>query len=496
MTASPTCFISLKNNAMLHFKDLSLGYKIPLRVVALVMVTASVLASVLVYRSVNDLRDNLIANATRMGRVVADTLVEPMLHDDVWRAFEVVNIPFRPSPKPANDQNAEYMVVLDTANLVFVSNQPERFPMMRPPAIADPILAKFFQKPAQPWPNELTVVDTPSSQALFLLIPIESDGVRIGTLVMNYPKPPFAARLRSLARDAVLITLFVLATLLPLGIYWGRRMAAPLLQLSDAMGKVAPHLPDPEDIQLEESKDEIGRLAKSFKRMLTELKEKEQLQQQVITSDRLAALGRLAAGVAHEINNPLGGMLNAISTFKRHGEKDPLTLKTVSILERGLLQIKETVAALLVEAKVQTRPFDPDDVTDICTLLQAEIEQKHIAFTCEVSLIEALPISATLVRQVIINLLLNAIHATQPQGHIYLHICRDSTHLFIEVRNEGSPIPPEKVPYLFEPFTSFSENGNGLGLWVIYQVVQQLGGLITVQSEPTLTQFRVQLPLA
>ncbi|MBU0621821.1 MAG: HAMP domain-containing histidine kinase [Gammaproteobacteria bacterium] len=480
---------------MLHLKDVSLDYKIPLRVTALVIVTASVLASVLVYRSTEDLRQNLIASATRVGGLVADTLIEPILHDDVWRAFEVVNLPFRSPSLQATDQSAEYLLVLDRNNQIYVSNRPDLFPMMQHPAISDPALASYLTLHPQKWPEDLQVIDSPASNALFLLVPIKSDGIRIGTLIMNYSKTPFSARLRSLARDAILITLLVLTALLPLGVYWGRRMAEPLLQLSDAMNRIGPHLPEPEEIKLEESRDEIGMLAKSFKAMLGELKEKEQLQQQVITSDRLAALGRLAAGVAHEINNPLGGMLNAVSTFKRHGEQDPLTLKTLSILERGLLQIKETVAALLVEAKAQTRPFDLNDVADICTLVQPDTEKKHIDFTHEVDILEAQPISSTLVRQVIINLLLNAFQATQPHGHVRLRIFRDSEHLFIDVINDGSHIPQDKVSYLFEPFTSLREEGNGLGLWVIYQIVQQLGGLITVQSEPDHTQFTVQLPL-
>jgi len=112
-----------------------------------------------------------------------------------------------------------------------------------------------------------------------------------------------------------------------------------------------------------------------------------------------------------------------------------------------------------------------------------------------VDIIDALPISSTLVRQVIISLLLNAFHATRLHGRVHLHIYRDSAHLYIDVTNDGSHIPQEKVSYLFEPFTTLSEGGSGLGLWVIYQIVQQLGGLITVQSEPDHTQFTIQLPL-
>lgn len=484
---------------MMHLKNISLKYKIPLRVTVLVSVTAFVLASTLVYRGTNDLRNNLIANADRMGRVIADTVVEPMLHDDVWRSFEIINTPFRVPEYHAPDQGAEYILILDTANKVYVATQPDRFPMLSDPAATESRFTEILKALPGLHDSSPTVVEPRKSENLFLLIPIQSDGLRMGTLVMSYPKSPFMSRFYSLTQGAVLTTLLVIIVLLPLGMYWGRKMAAPLLQLSDAMSNITPNLPESGEITLEESNDEIGQLGKAFKGMLAELKEKEQLQQQVIFSDRLAAIGRLTAGIAHEINNPLGGMLNAISTYKRHGVQDPVTLKTLSILERGLIQIKETVAALLVEAKSKTRPFDRDDIEDICTLIQSDVQAKRVNFTREIDITGIQAIPSTLARQVIINLLLNAIHATQEYGQVHLHIYRDSGNLIIDVSNNGSYIPQEKVAYLFEPFTSLNESGSGLGLWVIYQIVQQLGGLISVQSEENETEnetrFTVQLPL-
>ena len=482
---------------MTRLKDLSLKYKVPLRVAVLVIVTAVVLTATLIYRGIDDLRNNLIDNADKMGRVIANNLVEPMLHDDVWRSFEIINTPFRVPTLHTPDEKAGYILILNASNNVYASTQPDRFPMLKDPAAIDPRYSELLK--ALPDLHDLrpTVIEPHKSDDLFLLIPIQSEQMRIGTLVMSYPKSPFTSRFYRLAKDAVLITLLVLIVLLPLGIYWGQKMAAPLLQLSDAMNKISPNLPEPGEIMLEESGDEIGKLGKSFKSMIAELKEKENLQLQVIASDRLAAVGRLAAGIAHEINNPLGGMLNSISTYKRHGAQDPFTLKTFSILERGLIQIKETVAALLVEAKARSHPFERNDVEDICTLINADVQAKHVNFTHENDIIATQALPSTLVRQVIINLLLNAIRETQEYGHVHLHIYRDSGNFVIDVSNNGSYIPPDKVAYLFEPFTTLNDSGSGsgLGLWVIYQITQQMGGLITVRSEPDETRFTVQLPL-
>ncbi len=480
---------------MLHLKNISLKYKIPLRVTVLVSVTAFVLASTLVYRGIEDLRNNMIANADRMGRVIADTVVQPMLHDDVWRSLEIINAPFRIPEYHAPDQGAEYILILNAANKVYVATQPERFPLLSDPTAIEPRYAEILKSLPDLHNPVPTIIEPHKSANLFLLIPIQSDGLRIGTLVMSYPKSPFMSSFYSLTQGAILTTLLVIIVLLPLGMYWGRKMAAPLLQLSDAMRNITPNLPESGEIMLEESDDEIGQLGKAFKGMLAELKEKEQLQQQVISSSRLAAIGRLTAGIAHEINNPLGGMLNAISTYKRHGTQDALTLKTLSILERGLIQIKETVAALLVEAKSKTRPFDRNDVEDIRTLIQPDVKAKQINFTGEIDIAGIRSLPSTLVRQVIINLLLNAVQATQEHGQVILDIYSENGNLIIDVANSGSYIPKEKVAYLFEPFISQNETGSGLGLWVIYQIVQQLGGHVSVQSEPDETRFTVQLPL-
>ena len=97
--------------------------------------------------------------------------------------------------------------------------------------------------------------------------------------------------------------------------------------------------------------------------ILQDLLEKREVEQHMVGTERLAAFERLSTGVAHEINNPLGGMLTALSTYRRHGAREALSQRTVSLLERGLPQIRETVPALLVEAKLETHPLSAHDIS-------------------------------------------------------------------------------------------------------------------------------------
>ena len=254
-------------------------------------------------------------------------------------------------------------------------------------------------------------------------------------------------------------------------------------------------IPHDAEARVEESGDELGRAGAAYKAMLKELRKKESLEREVMLSERLAAVGRLAAGIAHEINNPLGGMLNAINTYERHGNDDPMTRKTLSLLERGLLQIRDSVAALLVEARVESHPLMRQDIEDTHLLVLPDAHRKSARFEWENDIVDALPVPSTPVRQVLINLLLNAVQAVGERGTVACHVYRDSRELHISVANDGEHISQQQIEGLFEPFGTTRADGHGLGLWVTYQIIDQLGGEISVSSEPGETRFHVCLPL-
>ena len=287
----------------------------------------------------------------------------------------------------------------------------------------------------------------------------------------------------------------VLGVLLPLGWYLGNRAVKPLTKLAACMGEVGRQPPDEVQCSLSEGKDEIGKLAVSFRQMLNELREKQRLEQQMIASERLAAVGRLTASVAHEINNPLGGMLNAISTFKSHGQLDSVTERTVPLLERGLTQIGETVSALLVEARSESHSLAPEDIDDVYRLLQPDAQKRSVLLQWKNGLSTVVSLPSTQVRQVLINLSLNAVQASPEGGTVFCNIHKEQNRLCILVDNEGEPIPSDRINRLFEPFVHHNPTGTGLGLWVTYQIVQQLDGEIRVKSNGGHTRFTVQLPL-
>lgn len=474
----------------------SLAYKTPLRICALVIITAVLVTVSLVLRERDELRSDLIGHSEGVARVLANTLVEPIAHDDAWRAYEIINAPFSATPGEPTAQAAELVMVLDPQHMIYVSTRPTEYRMLANPAYIDPEYASVQKAIAEAGTAAPTAIVTPGAGKLYMVLPIVSDGVEIGTLVMGYSASVFRPRFVALAQRAALMTAAVLAFLLPAGWFWGRRVARPLVDLAGAMGKVGPQVPSEVDyVHRYHGRDEIGRLGLEFQRMLRGLREKELLEKQMIASDRLAAIGRLTAGIAHEINNPLGGMLNAISTFTRHGPDDPMTTRTLSLIERGLRQIRETVGALLVEARVESHALTRQDIEDTHTLLLADAQAKDARFEWYNEIDSPLPLPSTQTRQILINLLLNAVHAVEPGGHLSCRTVVEGDVLKIVVSNNGRHIDADRLQFLFEPFSLAGHERHGLGLWITYQIVQQLGGEIRVTSNPGLTLFTVSLPL-
>jgi signal transduction histidine kinase len=179
---------------------------------------------------------------------------------------------------------------------------------------------------------------------MYVIIPMLDDGVALGTLIIGYSRSLFLPRFYGIVQRVAFSSLAVMALLLPFGWYLGKRMAAPLAKVVDCLAAVGRKPADQIRCDLCEGKDEVGKLGIRCQQMIQELQEKQRLAREMVASERLAAVGRLAAGVAHEINNPLGGMLNAIDTFKHHGCTDAVTGKTLSLLERGLGQPRADTA--------------------------------------------------------------------------------------------------------------------------------------------------------
>jgi nitrogen-specific signal transduction histidine kinase/CheY-like chemotaxis protein len=236
------------------------------------------------------------------------------------------------------------------------------------------------------------------------------------------------------------------------------------------------------------------------------------------SAERMASLGRLAAGVAHEINNPLAYVLGSVELLERAlqevGSLHPGAARTERIVldaqaalenaKEGVQRIRSIVrdlAAFSRAAPDSRRPVDVEAVLD-ATLQLAWNEVRHRARVVkEFTGAPLLLADESRLSQVFLNLLLNAAHAIPDgrQGVICVSTASEGGKVMVSVEDDGIGIAPEDLPYVFEPFFTRQAGaaGSGLGLAICRNVVTALGGTITVTSEPDVgSRFTVTLQAA
>ncbi len=229
----------------------------------------------------------------------------------------------------------------------------------------------------------------------------------------------------------------------------------------------------------------------------------KRMEQQIQNSEKLASVGKLAAGVAHEINNPLGGILNCLYNIRKGTLSPTRQAEYLASMEDGLRRVQTIVRQLLDFSQQHEPELSATDINAVVervlVLTTHAMESTHIRL--EKRLEPEVPMLLAdryMMEQVLLNLVLNAIQATKGGGTITLRTKVVGELCSIEVEDTGCGIPANILPRIFDPFftTKGTGEGTGLGLSVSLGIVERHGGQILVDSEVGKgTVFRVLLPL-
>ncbi len=267
------------------------------------------------------------------------------------------------------------------------------------------------------------------------------------------------------------------------------------------------------------SRDEIGQLASSFnemtrflqqareqneswsrtleKRIQEKTEELNQIHRQIVQIEKMASLGRLSATVAHELNNPLEGILTYAKLIERRLRKvqDPgaqASREDLDLVIREVQRCGNIVKNLLLFSKKQVGEFGVAPVTSIVEqavrLVQHHFDISGVSLQQELRVTDASMLcDGNQIQQALLALFVNAVEAMTGGGTLRLVVDRDAAgNTIITVADTGTGISAEELPHIFEPFYTTKKEGNGvgLGLSVVYGIVERHGGTVSVQSEP------------
>ncbi len=233
--------------------------------------------------------------------------------------------------------------------------------------------------------------------------------------------------------------------------------------------------------------------------------EKKEVERRIQQTEKLVAVGQLAAGVAHEINNPLGVILCYTDIIKENRNTSQDTIEDITVIERHAENCRRIVADLLDFSRGRGTGISkhPALINDVVETVVSMVRQQFIKqqVTISTSLGEDIPLCSmdvSRIKQVLLNLVINASQAMEQQGEITLRTLSKAKQLVIEIEDNGPGISREIQNKIFDPFFSTKEpgEGTGLGLSVSYGIIQEHAGEIQVQSQVGKgTCFTILLPL-
>jgi two-component system NtrC family sensor kinase len=326
-------------------------------------------------------------------------------------------------------------------------------------------------------------------------------GERVGMLYVGVLEAKYADMRRKALFILISIIVAGMALAVGLGYILANKIMNPVHQLIKASQEVSEGSLTPEIGPL--SKDEEMRvLQNTFRDMIESLKERDrhrraEAENRLIQSEKQASVGRLAAGVAHEINNPLTGVLTFTRILQRNkdiGEKSQSHLQKIA---ESTVRVRKIVKGLLDFSRQTELDKEPTDVNKLIRIVISAMENQALVKGVDITFnpgenLPMLTLDRSQFQSVLINLIINAFDAMEQGGSIIISTGislsasdTDQKGIEITVADTGSGIPPDNLDKLFDPFFSTKEvgKGTGLGLSVSYGIVQRHGGTIRVQSE-------------
>lgn len=348
---------------------------------------------------------------------------------------------------------------------------------------SDDIEASLQQTENAPIVRNISYLSQPYKVIYRSLKGLDAEDYAILSLIVATKDISVAKRSSAITIGLVAVSGIVLITII--GSLIASNITAPVKQLVEATQRIASG-----DLTVEapvKTHDEIGMLARSFNQMTEDLKTSRD---KLIQSERLAAIGHLAAGIAHEIRNPLTSMKMIVQLLRKKVQNDESARESIQVVLDEINRLEVVINELLDFARPMELMLEPvslvDIIDDVLRLMEADLRSKKVEIVKRIDApIPAIMLDANRMRRVFMNIILNSMQAMPDGGKLIIRCNHNiqSHSIFVEIEDTGVGIPKEVLDRAFEPFFSARSGGVGMGLANVRKIIEQHGGSIDMESK-------------
>jgi signal transduction histidine kinase len=321
---------------------------------------------------------------------------------------------------------------------------------------------------------------------------IVRNGEHVADLYVAVELKALMAERQALRRKLLFATVLAGFGAAAIGFMIVRRMVLPVRLLTERLRRaqagdfehVSPELLPP-------ASSEYGRLLRGYNDLIRAISEREALAATLAQRERESVLGRLAATVAHEVRNPLGGMSTALNTVRKYGNVPDIRAKSLDLIERGLWTIGDVVSSVLEFHRMppDSRKLTSGDLEDLRVLIEPEVARQHLKLAWDCRVPGTVDVAATETRQIALNLLLNACEASPQGGEVGFRAWvgngdaqAERMELVLQVLDCGPGLPDAISAALTEGGVRDPHDPpQGLGIRVVRDLVRGLGGRIVAK---------------
>jgi len=462
-------------------RNLPLSLRLPLLGAAM-MVLVGAVASQQVLSALGRVQDTRLRELAALHVEGLSVALGPLvLRRDIWEVYDTLD-------RAARESAGRRMVltaVADEAGHVLAATDPRRVPV-------DSMIDRIAHE-AVP----LAQLSAGTSESTVRLVaPLNFQGRTVGRIVTELDVSDLQQE-RWRALWLLLIANALATTILAgLGYVAMRQMLRPVSRLARQMSSAEGDPQPIDEADIPDGDGEIARLSRIYNSMVHDVAAKADVERRLAERERFVALGRLSSSLAHEINNPLGGLLNAADTIRTFSHRPEVIEASADLLERGLRHLRDVARATLDQNRLDHagRSFSAEDCEDIHLLILPELKRmsQRIDWSAPKDLPPGLDLPAAPLRQIMLNLLLNASAAAGTDGVVQLDACPAHDGLEIAISNSGPPMSDAARERLLSDVAL--SPGGGVGLRLVRDLVKGLGGTIALARGPDMTTIRVSLP--